>query len=111
MSADSTGLYDALGQPVPEHRLTAAYRLLKGWNVPTEDALRVIGRVAHYIEQDEPYKAQRICTNAPLDRAESSPEPPFPYPDDLPDLKLGMIAGLRLYAVLMAAAEPVEGGS
>lgn len=99
--------FDALGNEVPEWRLTAAYKLLKSWDVDTEDALRVVGRIAHHIERDEPYRAQRIATGgAPLDRPASSATPPFPYPSDLPNLRLGVTAGLRLYCVLLAEAEP-----
>lgn len=99
--------FNALGHEVPEWRLTAAYKLLKSWNIGTEDAQRVIGRIAHHIEEDEPYKAQRIATGgAPLDRPASSATESFPYPKDVPNLKLGVTAGLRLYCVLLAEGRP-----
>lgn len=102
VTADLEG-FAALGHEVPEHRLSAAYTLLKSWGIGTEDAQRVIGRLAHHIERDEPYAAQRIATGgAPLARPESSATPPFPYPDDVPNLQLGVTAGLRLYCVLLA---------
>lgn len=47
--------FDALGKPVPESRLTAAYRLLKEWGFTTEEAMSLVGRVAHYVEVDALY--------------------------------------------------------
>lgn len=96
----------ALGHPVPEYRLSAAYKMLRGWAYDADTALRIIGRAAHYIERDEPFKAQKVCTGgAPLPVAVSCPEEPFGWPSDLPEFRPGMTAGLMLYATLLAAGE------
>lgn len=96
--------FDAMGHPVPADRLSAAYRAVKDMlpGVSTEDAMALVGRVAHHLENDEPYKAMKEATGAPLPRHVSSAEPPH-RPDPEIGVRLDLTGGYRLLATLLAA--------
>lgn len=96
--------YDSMGKPVPADRLSAAYRAVKEMipGIGTEDAMALVGRVAHYIEEDEPYKALREATGAQWPRTESTATPPHRL-DPAIKVRLDVTGGYRLLATLCSA--------
>ena len=66
MSAEG---FEAMGKPIPEIRLTAGYQAVKEMvpDVSTEDAMGLVGKMANWLERDEPYKAQKAAKEWGLD--------------------------------------------
>lgn len=93
--------FDAFGHKVPAYRLSAAYDAIREMipDVATEDAMALVGRVARHIEDDRPYEALRVATEAPLPVAQSSPQGPHTPP---PGVRLDVTGGYRLLATLCA---------
>lgn len=93
--------FEAMGKPVPAERLSAAYRAVKSMipGISTDDAMALVGRVAHYIEEDEPYKALREATDAPSPRPVSSATESHKV-DPAIKVRLDVTGGYRLLATL-----------
>lgn len=95
--------YEAMGHPVPAHRLSAAYRAVKDMipDVSTEAAMALVGRVAHHLENDEPYEAMREATDAPVARPVSSATRAHRVDPGIA-VRLDVTGGYRLLATLLA---------
>lgn len=95
--------YDAIGHPVPPERMAAAYRAVKQMipDVSAEDAMALVGRVAHLLERDDPYGALREATDAPLRRVESTATPLHRVDPEI-RVRLDLTGGYRLLATLLA---------
>jgi hypothetical protein len=50
--------FNAMGKPVPENRLTAAYKTVKEIcpEFDTELAMSIVGKAKECVERDEPYR-------------------------------------------------------
>lgn len=53
----------AMGHPIPAERLSNALHHVREMlpDISTETAMSLIGRVAGYLEHDEPYEAMRVA--------------------------------------------------
>lgn len=93
--------YEAMGQPIPAVRLSAAYRAVKVMvpDISTEAAMTLVGRVATALERDEPYEALRLATGAPIDAGSAAVAE---APSDRPPVQLDATGGYRLLAHLLA---------
>jgi hypothetical protein len=92
--------YEAMGLPVPAHRLSAAYRHVKAMvpGISTEEAMSLVGRVADRLERDDPYGALREATEAAISKPVSSATPSY---TPRPGVRLDVTGGYRLLAVLL----------
>ncbi len=50
--------FQAIGKPIPSHRLTNAYQTVKEIlpNVSTETAMSIVGKAASHLEHDTPHE-------------------------------------------------------
>lgn len=94
--------YDSMGKPVTSERLSRGYRAVKQMlpDISTEDAMALVGRVAHYIEEDDPYKAMREASGAPISRHGSSCATPSHKLDPEIRVRLDLSGAYRLFATL-----------
>jgi hypothetical protein len=108
--------FEAMGHPIPEVRRETAYRAIKEMvpSVTNSEAWSLVERMAHHLEDDEPYKALKEATEAPF----SGPPPQgrvdfeagvMVLPDEertpyhgQPGLRLDYTGALRLMASLLA---------
>lgn len=68
MAAESG--FNAMGQPIPHERMSAAYRALRDEMCPDLDAERamtLVGAVAAQLERDEPHRAMKAAKDLGLD--------------------------------------------
>lgn len=110
--------FDNLGRPVPPERRENALAHLRDMipGVKTGAAMALIDKVAHCIERDKPYEAQRWATGgAPLDVPESSAQRRedgstigYEAGQDMGDMpRLDYCGGLRLFCALLV--DPIPG--
>lgn len=108
----------AMGHKIPSHRLSKALEHLRLMipDISTEDAMSLIGKVAGFLENDEPYKALQIAQGEiPYGKRESHDDPgpglhEFDYEKALAEERLlkpkgtflDITGAYRLFAVLLA---------
>lgn len=100
-STDNPSGMQALGVKVPSRRLTAALDRLRELapDLSTENALALIGKAAFYIEEDQPYKAQRVLfQDAPNWNNSSMAPPSVEFPCESP---LDLCGSLMIYSYLL----------
>ena len=99
--------FEAMGHKIPEHRREAAYQAIKEMAPEASNSERwsLVERVADLLERDQPYKALREATNAPITRPTSSPEPSH---QPIGGLFLDNTGGLRLLSHLLTGDDPNE---
>ena len=88
--------FGAMGHPIPMYRMTAALSHLREMNpevVTTGAAMEFLGKVASFLENDEPYKAQELWFRR------STGDDPTPSIVDLTGY-------YRLVAVMLCEPEP-----
>lgn len=99
--------WEAMGKPIPLESRSAALKHVRDMvpGITTSDATALVERVALALEADDPYKALREATHAPVpqgppgaddgNRVQRSVEPTTP-------VALDTVGGYRLMAVLLA---------
>jgi hypothetical protein len=109
--------FDSLGKPVSLERRANALEHLRDMipDTKTGPAMALIDKVAHFIERDKPYEAQRWATGgAPIPIPESSAQrredgsiigvEAGQHMTDLP--RLDYTGGLRLFCALLVDPTP-----
>lgn len=69
MTATSVSGFEAMGKPIPMHRMTAGLHLIREmcpeWD--NSKAMSIVGKVAGQLERDEPYTAMDLSMKEGLD--------------------------------------------